>query len=368
MFIFFIAPIRKILRSDKLTPHVKNAFPKRCALFATVMVALIVQTSLADDAPSAMINQQLDTRQDLDLSGTLPQAIDVIEKKTGVHIEVDPSVWALLPWGHATTVSAKIRNASLREALTAITSKLGLRFELAAQAVRLMPVAALQRLGRRANVAELDVLALLAHTPLNPASAQLSVDQLAQAIEHQLEANKSPFAVEDSADAATRATAVAVPNNATLFDALRMITQQTSASWYPSGKTLLIVPKRKIVERMLAQHISARYDGVDVPQVLLELFQRGNIPFKVEPGAFARLPKTHRAVHLMMQDASLRDALQAIAGETGLHFEPTDTGVYVWDKNPPPSPPPATMPTTLPNSGKPVKHTVLLKGHNKSGR
>src|SRR5881227_844532 len=76
----------------------------------------------ADDDTPALINQ-------------LPQAMTLIEQKTGVSMKADPAVWDLLPWGRDTNINATIANQTLREALEAITRKLGLRYEVREGAV-----------------------------------------------------------------------------------------------------------------------------------------------------------------------------------------------------------------------------------------
>src|SRR4051794_12800183 len=73
-----------------------------------------------NSASSALINQQLDKQAKLQLNGTLPDVMTQITKQTGVPVEAQPEVWDLLPWGRETTVTAKIENQTLREALEVI--------------------------------------------------------------------------------------------------------------------------------------------------------------------------------------------------------------------------------------------------------
>src|SRR3954471_6816769 len=143
----------------------RRAKPRDC-IFALrsalcVLHFLFVASSASASVTSALINKALDTQQKLELDTTLPQAMTQIGSMTGVRIEADPAVWDLLPWGEQTNITAKIENHTLREALSAITLKLGLEYALTDEAVELRPMPALRRLGRRSTVQELAALDLL---------------------------------------------------------------------------------------------------------------------------------------------------------------------------------------------------------------
>jgi hypothetical protein len=112
-------------------------------------------TSLGDSVTSGLINRQLDAQQKLDLDAVLPKAMAQITNQTGVPIEADASVWELLPWGQETAIKVKIEHRTLREALNAITQKLGLEWTVGDEAIRLRPIPPLRRLGRRCTVDEL---------------------------------------------------------------------------------------------------------------------------------------------------------------------------------------------------------------------
>ena len=128
----------------------------RCTVLFSLIVAVCAARLPAAEDTSALINQELDKLVKLQVDGVLPQVIQTIVDKTGVPIEPSRTVYSLLPWGDQTNVSARIENQTLRQALTAITRKLGLTYELGTQAVIIQPMPALARLGRRATVQELD--------------------------------------------------------------------------------------------------------------------------------------------------------------------------------------------------------------------
>jgi len=124
----------------------------------TLTLTLAAPAHAQNSESAALINQALDRQTKLNITGTLPDAMQQIAKQTGVPIEADPAVWDLLPWGKDTEVRATIENQTLRQALEAITRKLGLTFVLRAEAIELQPMPALRRLGEKSTVSELQVL------------------------------------------------------------------------------------------------------------------------------------------------------------------------------------------------------------------
>src|SRR5256885_1770961 len=134
---------------------------------AVVLVFICLWTARAQNT-SALIAQQLDQPYKADFKNQpLPQVLKDIGNATGVRIEPSAAVYDLLPWGDQTTISAKIDNQTLRQALEAMTRKLGLTFVLKENYVELQPAPGLGRLGQRATLEELKCLDVLASTNLN---------------------------------------------------------------------------------------------------------------------------------------------------------------------------------------------------------
>jgi hypothetical protein len=304
-------------------------------LVATAASLFIVAPAGAQSsASSALINQQLDKQAKLDLNGNLPDVMTQITKQTGVPIDAQPDVWSILPWGKETTVTAKIENQTLREALEVITRKLGLQFVLKDEAIELQPVPALRRLGRKSTLNELEALSLLGATPLQLTTDKTDLKTLLEAVDSKLNTAKSAYAVENrtstSGNPVPQNIPVAVPRNATLLDALEAVTTQTPATWYPWGKTIVVLPKQDQVRRQLQKEITLRHDGTDVAQVLSELSMRSGVPFRYEPGTFQELAPQSRQIKLVL-NATVTDALEAVCGLTGLGYQVKEDEVYVWN-------------------------------------
>ncbi len=302
-------------------------------LLAATLLSALPDISFAQNTQTAALtNQALDKPVNLDLNTTLPEAMRTIGKATGVRIEATQSVWDALPWGDQTNITAKTQNSTLRDAMAAITQKLGLRFTLKDEAVELSPVPALLRLGRRATMQELQAVDLLASTPAALGSERLSVRQLIDAIDQKLVDSKKDFAIESRpGDNVVQDQVLFIPRNDTLLDALEVLPASTRATWYPWGKSIVIVSKEDQLRNQLSKTITVRYPGTDVMQVLTELSQKANVEFEIEPGAIQRIPPDARRIKLDLYDASITKALEAIVGFTGLGYVVSDKGVYIWN-------------------------------------
>lgn len=306
---------------------------RRSILLIAVML-LACGNALAQSS-SALLNEALDKIYPLEAASTtpLPIVMKAIGEQTGVRIEASPAVWELLPWGDQTTVSFKIEGKTLRDALDAIARKLGLIVVLREQAVELQPMPALTRLGRRSSVQELAALDLLASTPAALGSERPTVRQLLEAVDLKLENLKSTYAIENrAADAARADQQIFVPRNASLMDALEALVKETRATWYPWGKSIVIIPKEDQVRGQLNKTITIRYNGVDVSQVLAELSQRAAVDFTIEPGAIQRVPNEFRTIRLLLDNVTIRQALENLAGFTGLGYVVNENGVYIWNQ------------------------------------
>lgn len=303
----------------------------------TLIAALLVLASLpllaAAQSADALINEQLDKLADLELKGPLPASLQAINRHTGVRIEADSSVWDALPWGQQTPLEATIRNQSLRASLDVLTRKLALRWELGEQAVILRPMPALRRIGRRSTVQELEAIDLLASTPAGLNEAAPTLRALVEAVDLKLLELKSPYAVEYRAAGIDADARVNVGRNATLLGAMEAIAEQTRATWYPWGRSIVVISKPDHVRTALNRPIDARYNRVDLAQVLLDLGRRSGVTFTIEPGAVQRIAPEFRTVKLELESATILQALESIAGFTGLSYTITDTGVYVFNGN-----------------------------------
>ncbi len=301
----------------------------RTPLIALVLLLALSALALAQqDDTSALINAQLDKLYEDELNHTLPETIKRIADKTGVKIEADPLVWDLLPWGYETNVTATIKNTTLRQALDAITQKLGLTYQLKKESIELQPVPALRRIAKRATVKELEALDLLRSTRLER-DGRLSAEKLISAIDAKLQAAQSDFAIENRA--ALGEQTVFVPRNATLAEALEALDKETAATWYPWGNSIVVLSKQDQITTQISERtVNLRLNGVPIGQVLVELQEQAGVDFIIEPGALQRVPAEFRIIKLDVQRKSVKEVLETLAGLTGLAYAVNDQGVHLW--------------------------------------
>ena len=312
------------------------------AVLASSVLALSVlsalRTSAAPDS-SALINEALDQPVDLKLNTVLPKAMSTIADQTGVKVVADPSVWDVLPWGEQTNIQVNLTNQTLRNGLEAVAGRLGLVLVTKAQAVELQPMPALRRLGRRATEKELEALFHLGSTPLNEGAGakdtKLTVAQLVDVVDARLAATKPEFAIEfRRRDLIPAEQSVFVARNATIAAALEALSRETSATWYPWGKSIVVLPREMQVRTIqLGKTLDVRFTDTDISQVLLELEQASGVEFEIEAGAVQRVPPESRKVSLILTNATVQQALEAISGITGLDYVVKGAGLYIWNQS-----------------------------------
>jgi hypothetical protein len=310
----------------------------RRAAWLTILCAILTLAGPRARAEqmSALIGQAMDQQlpsPELNFSGTLPGAISKFADLTGVRIEADESVYDALPWGDLTTFHAVFHHQTLRQALDAICQKLGLEIELQEQSVELRPIPALSRLGRRCTVEELQALDYLSRTELTAGKLNWTAGPLLTAIDSQLE--KTPYAIENRAFDPQDNIPVNISRHCTLAGALEEISAQTHATWYPWGRTIVVLKKSDQIRMQLSRRITLRADGQDVSDVLLELSQRSGLTFQIQPGAIQQITPQFRTIRLTLDNATVEQSLESLCGFTGLGYAVTDGGVYIWYAAPP---------------------------------
>ncbi|HUB27141.1 MAG TPA: hypothetical protein VL992_17070 [Tepidisphaeraceae bacterium] len=299
------------------------------------LATLAASIALADGdlSTSMLMNQALDSSVgELTVHGTVPDVMRAVENQSGVRIEASPAVWDDLPWGSDTTLNCHFFNATLRHALDVIARKLGLTYTVGSEAIEFVPSPPLARLGRRATLDELRVLDFLAARPFNPlgADSETTVRDVLETVDRQLRFSASPFVTQDQAfDEFALQKPVQIPRNASLMEALEDMSRQTNATWYPWGRSLVIVKKVDSVRLLLGKRIDREYQNTDLAQVLMDLSEYSGVSFNYAPGVLQQVPEQYRKVTLKLQDATVDQTLAILSGATGLKFTPSDQGIDV---------------------------------------
>ncbi len=275
----------------------------------------------ARSAVAELVAQAMDQPTDLDLKeAVIGDALQQLSDNTGVPIETAPRTIGVLPYGSKTTLTAKIEGRPLREVLTALLTPLGLTFTAEDGKVVVQPRMALRRLCDRATWKELGTLEKLYSQPWS--------DELADALSIQF---RYVPGGDYQANLKTLKKLAGAVGAGIAGDVLDAACEQYGWSWYPTGDEIVILPKARQIERQLEQRIFLRPTQVtSLNEALVDLAERVDILLKIDPGALAALPpQLTENFTLKIMNYSARQALEVIAGQTGLNYFIEPDGVRI---------------------------------------
>ena len=260
---------------------------------------------------------------------TIGEVFRQLSTASGVSCEIVPETLALLPYGEKTRLTVTIPGVSLRKALSQLLSPQALAWDVDAQTIRILPAEPLYRLGRRATYDELELLGKILTTSLRQVPKEAAPAAILRktlgdsAIQLVLPAT---LLAREQAEQVRRANLV-LPATAAEWLTRFAGPGQT---WYLDGKRIHVISQAAQVKRQLTKKVSLRYQNIPLTQVLLDLARKGRVKLTLTPGVMALLPANIRDTFtLVMDDASIEQALEVIAGATGLEFVPSAQGLGV---------------------------------------
>ena len=270
-----------------------------------------LETDEDSDEFEILIIQALEQETRLDVSDVpIRQAIQQLADNTGIPIEIEPGTVDLLPYGSQTILSAKIEGRPLRESLTALLRPIGLTFRAEKRKVLIGPTRPLRRIVRRATWEELAALEMLHTRPWSRELFDSLRFQFQDARAGDFEANRETLLRLAGAVGAGSAAEV-----------LEHACDQYGWAWYPSAKHIAVLTKTKQVERQLETRVSLRYVQTSLGDALLDLAHRAGVLLQMDPGALSMLPpQTAERFSLSIDNATVRQALEVVAGQTGLGY------------------------------------------------
>lgn len=270
-----------------------------------------------------LIEQALNEPVPLTLENTtLGEAIKLLTEQTGVQIVMQPEVMGLTPHGPDTPVrKVDIPRMSVRDGLTAIFSRLGMRFVVREDRVEIVPKDALRNLGRTPTWTELDTLVTLAAT-------QPGIDSAALA---RLEPNVQ-FHVDTPNAWGLLSEAVRRVGAGPGDEVMTFACADLGWTWTMSGERIVVSSIEEEIRRRLRQPISLRVSGRPLLEVLQMLAERVHVDIYAEPGVLASLPPhVQYGFSLTVYDKSGEEILEAIAAYTGLGYLIEPDGVLLYD-------------------------------------
>lgn len=293
----------------------------------TILLALswaVAAPAVADTR--ALIQQALDEQTRITLENvTLVEAIGVITGQTGVKIVMPPDAMRLVPNGPNTEIKkVDIAGISLRQGLTELFGRLGMKFEVRDDHVEIVPEEALRCLSRPATWKELDTLTELSAMPLGLKPD--AIDELRPRIQFQV-----------SVPGAWQLLSQAVRNvgAGSGDEVLAVACGQLGWGWCLSGDHIVVEPLQEQVLRRLQQPISLRMNNRPLFDVLKAVGHEAGVEVRLEPGALSDLPlAVQRNFSLNVHQQSAEEALETISAYTGLGFFIQPDGVVFYSAPP----------------------------------
>lgn len=252
-----------------------------------------------------------------------------LQAASGIEFIVDHDTLDVLPYGDQTRLSARIKNATLRTALTPILSVPALQWEIVGEKVRIIPSEPLYRMCRRATYDELLLLGKMHTEKVTPAEGE---DAL-QAIKRTLGAKDLDIFFhtkdeQDVKDKAFKRAASALPGTAVAY--FDRLCHGNGWTWYLSGDRVMIRDKVSQNKRQLEKQITLKYTNAELVTVLADLAHASRLKLTMKPGVLQYLSDEVKSnFNLTMSEASVAEALEVISGATGLIFKPTEDGLLV---------------------------------------
>ncbi|MCK6457044.1 MAG: STN domain-containing protein [Phycisphaerae bacterium] len=299
-----------------MLPECRRSRPLvRCALlvFALAIARAAAQTEPV--SPAEAVDRVL---PDIEIqSQSLSAVLELLGERAGVTFSIDDDTYAMLPWGADTRLAAvSLRGASLRAALQEILRPLGLTFTVGDKSIVISPTGPLKRINRRATWDELKLLQMLQTTDYAP---------------EKLDAIKLQFRITGKINAPRQLkTQLERAGGGSIADVLTTATQALGWTWFPNEDHVVVLSVQAHIAHNLARTITARYNQIGLAHILLDLAAKADVALFLEPGMMLRLPpSTANSYTLLLQQTTVRQALELICAETGLAYEIRRDGLYV---------------------------------------
>ncbi|MFP4354567.1 MAG: STN domain-containing protein [Phycisphaerae bacterium] len=294
------------------------------------ILALLAVTAFASaqDITEAQIQKQLDKTiqfsvENMPIEGVFSSLGD----EAGLRFELPADTLDFLPYGSQTNLDVKFKNVRLRDALDQLLASQALTWKIQDGKIAIVPTPSLYRMSRRPSFDELQLLAKLHTTRLEPSEkAGDPIQQLRKATG--VESLAMMWHLEVPRQDAFRRAEFKLPGPTS--DWLDMACHGHGATWYLAGDAIVVLPMEKQIHRQLQTRTSIEAQGRKLIDVLRQLTDAARVEMDPQPGVFALLPESTRdSVSLRMNDVTVEQALKVISGATGLVFTPTAKGVAV---------------------------------------
>lgn len=282
-----------------------------------VSLALILCTSaglLAEVPAEIALQRRLDqpfTRKIEEIE--LSKAFEDIQSAAKIRIQVDPSAYDSLVYGATTKISAEFRSAPLRAAIGEILLPLSLEQVVSGDTVIIRPSPALLRVGRRTTWDELKLLQTLRTTQLPRLDVdwQQDIRSLVGKADLLVRIEGADGPLHDKGMQAVKAV---LP--CTIEQALDTYAGATGLVWTVDQNSLLIMTKRRWVERQLQRPVIIKQFNGKTERVVAELSRLSRVRLVPDAGLYDVVPSL-----TLDSDSTLQRTLDSLAGSYRINTE-----------------------------------------------
>jgi hypothetical protein len=312
-----VAPVAPV----KVTP-----VPPAAVAQPVAPIAVAPATQPFEDQVELLIAQALDQKTSIELKDVpIRDAIKKIAEQTGIPIEMSLGTVRFLPYGSETKVTASIQGRPLRECLIALIQPIGLQFSVDRDVVEIEATPPLSRMANRASWAELAKIEML----YNHAWSQ----ELFDSLKIQFQDSSSDDLNVNRETLRKLASGVGAGSAA---DVLEHATAQYGWTWYVAEDHIVILSRPRQIERQLERRVSVQYKNSNLKDALLDLADQAGVLLRFDPGALGTLPSPIvDQFTFAIENASVRQALEVIAGQTGLSYFIEPDGIRLTTANAP---------------------------------
>ncbi len=303
-----------------------------------LIAAWISPVSGAGDPGAVTLEAKLDGKAEIQLKNvTLREAFDRIEQKTGIVFSLDSARGAieLLPYGEQTQISATLEGMAWRAGIRDILKPLALTYELGENQVYILGTKELSQQPKRLGLEELNAIVKL---------QQITLTRREEKILRQIEqVSGISFGVilngerrKELDDDIAETILTNHPQRATeVLDLYanrcgKMEHDRAAWSWYVrggegDGLDIVFLPAKEISLMKLERRVTREFKNVPLQTILQELTEHAGMTAEFQPGCIGMLDESVRnRSSLVIRGGTVRSALEALEGLTGLAYDPYD--------------------------------------------
>jgi hypothetical protein len=277
--------------------------------------ALAPLSMAASSAGAIALQQALDTPVTLTIERTgLAAALGRLASEGKLSLQIDPRCYDLLPYGAETRITINAQRIAIRNVLNESLTPLGLEMVVTGETALVRPTPALARMTRRVDWEELKLI-----TDLRAKKVEKLTDNLQSDLRTALCRPELTIEVGDVDNELQQKALGLIRPKLPLSAAsvLDLYAQSIGHIWLVDPATVRLLTPRVWTDRQLDRPTVLQYAATPLAQVVSDLEYRSGLRFVPEPGLYQSI----NAVNLSSNGGTIRQALDALSGATGLTYD-----------------------------------------------